>query len=94
MSCARCSLLGDASKFLTDYEANLGGEDYAFFGHHMPTAYIAIGSGNEAKGAVHGLHSPHYMMDEDVLPIGAAYHAALATEFLANHGRFAGHDEL
>ena len=87
-------LLGDASKFRTDYEANLGGEDYAFFGQHILSAYMLLGTGNKAKGVYHGLHSPNYTLDEAVLPVGAAYHAALATEFLANHGSLSTHDEL
>lgn len=77
-----------------EYEPNLGGEDFAFFGQEVPTSYITLGMRNAAKGVVHGLHSPKYMLNEDVLHIGAAYHAALAIEFLAQKGNFAGHDEL
>ena len=30
---------------------------------------------------MHPLHSPHFVIDEDVLPVGAAIHAAVAIEF-------------
>ena len=87
-------LLGDSSRFWADYEANLGGEDFAFFGHTIPSAYVVLGTRNEAKGVVHGLHSPNFTLDEDILPIGAAYHTALATQFLLTHGKLSSHDEL
>ena len=48
----------------------------------------------QAKGAPkHGLHSAHFRLDEDVLGMGAAYHAALATAWLAPRGQRGG-DEL
>ena len=48
----------------------------------------------QAKGTTNGLHSATFKLDEDVLSIGAAYHAALATEFLASKGRVQERDEL
>ncbi len=34
------------------------------------------------------------MLDEDILPLGAAYHTALATEFLDTHASSEDRDEL
>jgi IAA-amino acid hydrolase len=34
---------------------------------------------------VHPLHSPYFVIDEDVLPVGAAFHAAVAMEYLIKH---------
>lgn len=32
--------------------------------------------------AVHGLHTPRFTLDEGVLPLGAALHTALATQYM------------
>ena len=48
----------------------------------------------QAKGTDRGLHSAHFKLDEDVLALGASYHVALATEFLASRGAVQGRDEL
>ncbi len=31
---------------------------------------------------MHGLHTPRFTLDEGVLPLGAALHTALATQYL------------
>ena len=59
----------------------------------VPGVYTFIGSYNETASSVHGLHTPRFTLDESVLPRGAALHAALAFEFLAQH-QSAGRDEL
>ncbi|EFJ49506.1 hypothetical protein VOLCADRAFT_59303, partial [Volvox carteri f. nagariensis] len=45
-------------------------------------AFTFLGIGDPAKGTDVGLHSPRFRMDEDQLPLGAALHAALATEWI------------
>lgn len=69
------------------------GEDFAFLAQAAPSAFVFLGIRNATAGSVHNLHSPNFTMDESVLPVGAALHAALATEFLVKHsgGR---HQEL
>jgi IAA-amino acid hydrolase len=47
---------------------------------------LFIGAFNTTAGAVHALHSPHFTLDESVLPYGAALHAALALSFLNSGG--------
>ena len=37
-----------------------------------------LGIRNESAGSVHGLHTPRFMMDEGVMPLGAALHAGMA----------------
>jgi IAA-amino acid hydrolase len=35
---------------------------------------------------IHSTHSPYFVIDEDVLPIGAAFHAGVAIEYVKkNH---------
>ncbi|KAF3441609.1 hypothetical protein FNV43_RR15524 [Rhamnella rubrinervis] len=62
----------------------MGAEDFSFFTTKMPAAFFAIGTKNETIGSVKELHSPYFVLDEEVLPIGAALHAAAAISFLEN----------
>lgn len=57
-------------------------EDFAYFGQAVPSAFMFIGIRNESVGAVHNLHSVNFKVDEEVLHVGAAVHAAMAIEFL------------
>ena len=91
-ACICCRLQGG---FLEDYEPTLGGEDFSFYGHAgIPAAFTFLGIRNETAGSVHGLHTPRFMLDEEVLQIGAAYLASLASEYLAQHHKQAGKQEL
>ena len=44
--------------------------------------FVMVGIRNEALGSVHGLHSPRFTLDEDVLEVGAQLHAAFAVATL------------
>ncbi|XP_057800754.1 IAA-amino acid hydrolase ILR1-like 5 [Salvia miltiorrhiza] len=66
----------------------MAGEDFAFYQEVIPGEIFNIGIRNEAIGAVHSPHSPYFFLDEDVLPIGAAVHAAVAEIYLRNHSHF------
>uniref|UniRef100_A0A0E0LIZ5 Peptidase M20 dimerisation domain-containing protein n=1 Tax=Oryza punctata TaxID=4537 RepID=A0A0E0LIZ5_ORYPU len=64
----------------------MGAEDFAFYAQRFPAAFVMIGVGNETTmRKVYPLHSPHFVIDEDVLPVGAALHAAVAMEYLNKH---------
>ena len=58
-----------------------------------PGCFTYLGIANETCGAVHGLHTAKFTLDENVLPRGAALHAAIAFEFFAQHAE-SGHNEL
>jgi len=61
----------------------LGSEDFSFYLEKVPYgAFIRLGVKNESIGAVYGLHSPKFMIDEEALPYGTALHVAVAYEFL------------
>ncbi|XP_073305612.1 IAA-amino acid hydrolase ILR1-like 6 [Primulina huaijiensis] len=60
----------------------MGSEDFAFYSEVIPATFYFIGIGNKTLGSVHTAHSPHFTIDEDALPIGAATHAAIAERFL------------
>ncbi|KAL5198250.1 hypothetical protein ABZP36_001762 [Zizania latifolia] len=64
----------------------MGSEDFAFYAQRFPGAFFMIGVGNETTmKAVRPLHSPYFVIDEGVLPVGAALHAAVAMEYLNKH---------
>ncbi len=84
IDCARgisADLLGhDAYQEMTPV---MGGEDFAYYTQRVPGCFLALGVGNEAKGAVYGLHHPKFVVDEDALPVGSALHAEFAMRSLA-----------
>lgn len=65
----------------------MAGEDFAFYQEVIPGVIFNIGIRNEKIGSVHSPHSPYFFLDEDVLPIGAALHTALAELYLRDHDR-------
>lgn len=58
----------------------MGVEDFAFFLQKVPGAFFFIGAGDKAAGddALPSLHSPHFTIDEAVLPHGATLLAVVA----------------
>jgi len=49
----------------------------------VPGAFTFLGIHNESAGSVHGLHTPRFQMDESVLHLGSALHAAFALQFVS-----------
>ncbi|XP_058097256.1 IAA-amino acid hydrolase ILR1-like 6 [Magnolia sinica] len=64
----------------------MGAEDFSFYSEVVPAAFFYIGVRNEELGSIHTGHSPYFMIDEDVLPTGAAVHAAIAERYLNEIG--------
>ncbi len=56
----------------------LAGEDFSFYGKHVPTCFVALGIQNHEVGSVFGLHHPQFKVDESALHIGTAMHCAFA----------------
>jgi jasmonoyl-L-amino acid hydrolase len=73
-----------------DVPPMMGAEDFSFYSQAVPAGFYYIGVRNETLGSVHTGHSPYFMVDEDVLPTGAAFHAAVAERFLAEHASLMG----
>ena len=53
-------------------------EDFAWYTQRLPGAFYVLGVGNEAAGITHGLHTPHFQIDEEALRLGPGFMAALA----------------
>nr|XP_018686187.1 PREDICTED: IAA-amino acid hydrolase ILR1-like 7 isoform X2 [Musa acuminata subsp. malaccensis] len=63
----------------------MAAEDFSFFSQRMPSALFWLGIKNQTLGPGYPLHSPHFFLDEQALPIGAAFHASVAKAYLDHH---------
>lgn len=61
-----------------------GTEDFGYVTKEVPGMFAFIGAGKEGNAP---LHSPQMVLDEEVLPIGAAVHANVAVSWLKEHGK-------
>ncbi|KAI5061357.1 hypothetical protein GOP47_0023862 [Adiantum capillus-veneris] len=73
------------AKNVIEVEPIMGAEDFSFFAEIIPASFFFMGIKNESYGSVHSLHSPFFVVDEEVLAIGATMHAAIAYRYLENH---------
>ncbi|XP_058214387.1 IAA-amino acid hydrolase ILR1-like 4 [Rhododendron vialii] len=63
----------------------MGSEDFSFFAEVVPGYFYYVGMQNETQGQLQPGHSSYFMVNEDVLPYGAALHASLATRYLLEY---------
>ncbi len=59
----------------------LAGEDFAFMLERAPGAYLLFGQRGDQRGGV-PVHNPGYDFNDDLLPLGASYLAALVEQEL------------
>ncbi len=64
----------------TDAEPTMGGEDFSYMLQACPGAYVFLGQGGGPTGCF--LHNPGYDFNDEVIPLGAGYLAALIEESL------------
>jgi hippurate hydrolase len=69
-----------AQNVLTEHEPTMGGEDFSYMLQARPGAYVFLGQGGAAGGCL--LHNPNYDFNDEVIPLGAGYLAALVEEAL------------
>jgi hippurate hydrolase len=65
---------------ITEHEPTMGGEDFSYMLQARPGAYVFLGQGGIEGGCM--LHNPHYDFNDEVIPLGAGYLAALVEEAL------------
>lgn len=66
------------SKAVKTTAPKLGGEDFAYYLEKIGGAFIFLGTGNTEKNANQPLHSPRFLLDEDVLFMGPALFTHIA----------------
>ena len=64
----------------TDGEPSMGGEDFSYMLLARPGAYVLLGQGGGPLSCF--LHNANYDFNDDVIPLGAGYLAALVEESL------------
>lgn len=57
-------------------------EDFGYVTEKVPGMFVFLGAGTPGSSP---LHSPQMMLDEEVLPLGAALHANVAVSWLKSH---------
>ncbi|XP_021765530.1 IAA-amino acid hydrolase ILR1-like 3 [Chenopodium quinoa] len=73
-------LLGESNVLISPFL--MGAEDFGFYSQKIPAAFFNIGIANKTLNSDKPLHSAHFFVDVDALPIGAALHAAVAMSYL------------
>lgn len=82
-----------------DMRPLMGSEDFSFYQEAIPGYFFLLGMENKSRGKPESVHSPHFQINEDALPYGAALHATLAASYLSEFQPEASlpreyHDEL
>lgn len=62
-----------------------GSEDFTMVAEQVPAVFFHLGAGSPAGGHLCGMHNPGMLVDESVLPIGAALYAHCAVRYLQSH---------
>ncbi|GMI91790.1 IAA-ALANINE RESISTANT 3, JASMONIC ACID RESPONSIVE 3 [Hibiscus trionum] len=65
-----------------DMKPVMASEDFAFYQEVIPGYFFMLGMQDVTKPRLKSVHSPYFMLNEDVLPYGAALHASLAASYL------------
>ncbi|XP_057737173.1 IAA-amino acid hydrolase ILR1-like 4 isoform X2 [Arachis stenosperma] len=65
-----------------DIQPLMGSEDFSFYQQVIPGYFFLLGMENTAVEHLESPHSPHFKVNEDALPYGAALHASLAANYL------------
>lgn len=58
-------------------ELRMGAEDFGYYSQMIPGCFFRLGTGNEAKGIVSGVHTPTFDIDENAIEQGAGMMAWL-----------------
>lgn len=67
---------------VVDLEIWLAAEDFAYYSQIADACFYRLGTRNEAKGIVSGVHTPTFDIDEQALEIGAGLMAWIALQSL------------
>lgn len=67
---------------IVDLSLWMGAEDFAYYSHVVPSCFYRLGTGNEAKGTTHGVHTPVFNIDEDAIEVSIGLMAWIAVNQL------------
>lgn len=63
-----------------DLDIWMAAEDFAWYTQEVPGCFYRLGTRNVAKGIDHGLHTPHFNIDEDALGLSTGLMAWMAIQ--------------
>jgi hippurate hydrolase len=66
---------------VVDLDPWYASEDFAYYLREVPGTFYLLGTRNEPRGLVHGLHTPRFTIDEEVLRLGPGFMAYLAWRY-------------
>lgn len=69
---------------VVDLDIWMASEDFAYYSQVMPASFYRLGTRNESKGIVSGVHTPTFNIDESALELGAGLMAWIAINELQN----------
>ncbi|WP_019989249.1 M20 metallopeptidase family protein [Rudanella lutea] len=69
---------------VVDLDLWMAGEDFAFYSQVVDSCFYRLGTRNESRGIVSGVHTPTFDIDESALTVGPGLMAWLAVEELGN----------
>ncbi len=71
----------------TSMQPLMGAEDFAFLLSNTPGCYVMLGAAKEGEATHRQLHNSHYDFNDEIIPTGIRYWAALAENYLRQAGR-------
>jgi hippurate hydrolase len=74
-------LLGEENVITVKPKGGLGSEDFATMAEARPGCYVALGNGIGSFGGC-AVHNPGYDFNDEIIPIGATFWAALVEDLL------------
>jgi metal-dependent amidase/aminoacylase/carboxypeptidase family protein len=58
----------------------MAAEDFAWYTHEVPGCFYRLGTRNDARGIIHGVHTPLFDIDESALALSTGLMAWLAIQ--------------
>ncbi|MDW3651522.1 MAG: M20 family metallopeptidase [Bacteroidia bacterium] len=75
-----CDYIGE--EHVVDMDIWMAAEDFAWYTQEIPGCFYRLGTRNESRGIVHGVHTPRFDIDEDALKLSTGLMAWLAIKEL------------
>lgn len=71
---------------IVEIPAQLASEDFAYYANQVPAFYFnLVNPYDPSAKQLHPVHHPQVLFGEDMMPIGVACLATLATDYLAQN---------
>jgi amidohydrolase len=72
------------SENVVDLDLWMGAEDFAYYSQEVPACFYRLGTRNEERGIISGVHTPTFDIDETALETGIGLMTFIALQELSN----------